>query len=379
MRALVARFLLVGCLAALPLTWSTALAQPRAPRPTRARPPSPTPQATPSPATASEESSAPPSPVPADPPPADPSSSATADAPAQSDEDTTGLAVPPPTAAEASDADPSRARPRRPRRGALAAGESAEDEDDEDRRARDRWRIPSDLVNPFRDRPGLAGSRRSRDVDADSWFITDEDLLDPWESGAIGPFYSVRCEGRWCRPDSDRPVFLARPPGRGRVPVRGPRRRRARPSMDIGALVSVTTVDDTARARLEAQATVHTGAFGIGLSLSTSTGRTRVDGERFTHTRHAFAAVAQHRLSDGIVSLDLGIGAGLVVMELDETRVAPLGRAMATVGVPLFGHAELIFRADALTTFVRPGARATDDGPSAFEFGMGVGLRVSTR
>jgi hypothetical protein len=234
-------------------------------------------------------------------------------------------------------------------------------------------------VNPFLDRQGFATRRRARDTDAESWFITDEDLLDPWEAGAIGPFYSVQCEGRRCRPDSDRPIFLARPRARGLEALHRPRRRRALPSVELAALGSVTTVDDNARARLEAQATVHNGAFGVGLSLSTSTGRTRVDGERLTHTRHAFAAIAQHRLHDGVVALDLGVGAGLMVMGLEETRVAPVARMMATLGVPLVGHASLIFRADALTTFVRPAERATAEGPSAFEFGMGVGLRIATR
>jgi hypothetical protein len=322
-----------------------------------------------------------------------PSPDETDPAPEASDPDAGGLAIPPPDGATtdnapsdsgASDAPAPGAtgrrsdRPRRPRRDAtLHDGIHPADADDED--AHERWRIPSDLVNPFRDRRGFATRRRAREADAESWFITDEDLLDPWEAGAIGPFYSVQCEGSRCRPDSDRPIYLARPRAPGLAHLARPRRRPTRPSVDLAALASVTTVDDSARARLEAQATVHSGAFGVGLSLATSTGRTRVDGERLTHTRHAFAAIAQHRLHDGIVALDLGVGAGLMVMGLDETRVAPLARVMATLGVPLVGNASLVFRADALTTFVRPAERATTEGPSAFEFGMGVGLRIATR
>ncbi len=325
------------------------------------------------------------------------------EAPSASDPEAAGLALPPPdptasdasgpdatassasgpdaTASDASGPDAAGRRsepPRRPRQDTpLHDGVHPADADGDD--ARERWRIPSDLVNPFLDRRGFATRRRAREADAESWFITDEDLLDPWEAGAIGPFYSVQCEGHRCRPDSDRPIFLARPRAPGRAHLARPRRRPTRPTVDLAALASVSTVDDNARARLEAQATVHNGAFGVGLSLATSTGRTRVDGERLTHTRHAFAAIAQHRLHDGIVALDLGVGAGLMLMSLDETRVAPLARVMATLGVPLVGNASLVFRADALTTFIRPAERATTEGPSAFEFGMGIGLRIATR
>ena len=37
---------------------------------------------------------------------------------------------------------------------------------------------------------------------------------------------------------------------------------------------------------------------------------------------------------------------------------------------------QVLLRADALTTFVQPGH--LDGGPSAFEFGMGLGLRIAT-
>ncbi len=249
----------------------------------------------------------------------------------------------------------------------------------DEREERERWRIPSDLVNPFVDRPGLATPRPAHgSADAESWFIADSDLVDPWGAGAFGPFYGVRCQGRWCRPDPARRVFLAPARERPFGPLRHPRRRTALPGVDLSALVSATSVGDTARARLEAQATVHTGAFGLGLTLSTSTGPTRVAGVSLTHTRHALAVLAQHRVSDGTVSLDLGVAAGIVLTDLKEAGLAPLARVLATVGVPLGRNIEVLFRADALTTFVRP-VGAGDDGPGAFEFGMGVGLRVATR
>jgi hypothetical protein len=392
MRAPVVRALLALCLAAAWLASVMCLAPGRASaqaRPTGgsrpARPRTAQPEAAPTQPAIPADAPTPPHTAssPASDATAGDDASASAE-PNANDADTSGLAVPPPddTGPDTTTSDSTvrrSDRPRRPRPEApLHDGVHPADEDD-DEYARDRWRIPSDLVNPFLDRQGFATRRRARDTDAESWFITDEDLLDPWEAGAIGPFYSVQCEGRRCRPDSDRPIFLARPRARGLEALHRPRRRRALPSVELAALGSVTTVDDNARARLEAQATVHNGAFGVGLSLSTSTGRTRVDGERLTHTRHAFAAIAQHRLHDGVVALDLGVGAGLMVMGLEETRVAPVARMMATLGVPLVGHASLIFRADALTTFVRPAERATAEGPSAFEFGMGVGLRIATR
>lgn len=244
----------------------------------------------------------------------------------------------------------------------------------ESREERERWRIPSDLVNPFLDVPRFDGGRaaRERDPDAASWFIAEEDLVDPWRNGRLGPFYGVRCSGRWCRADPRSAVYIAAGGAPGRRSRRGHTRR-----IELAALVSASTVAQNARARIEAQITVHRGAFGVGLSLSTSTGDVRVAGVDVTHSRHAFALVLEHRFTDGTVMLDFSAAAGLMVSELGDAQVAPVARVMTTVGIPLAHHVELIVRGDALTTFIRPG-NVDDGGPSAFEFGMGLGLRIAT-
>lgn len=249
----------------------------------------------------------------------------------------------------------------------------------ESREDRERWRVPSDLVNPFRDdasddAQGDDEVRRSRASDAGSWFIAQEDLVDPWRTGRLGPFYGVRCAGRWCRPDRARELYLA-----PRAPMARPRRNRRPPrhQIELAALVSASTVGDSARARLEVQATVHRRSFGLGLSLSTSAGNARVDGVEVTHPRHAIALVLEHRFADGSVSIDVGAAAGVMLMDLEEAQVAPLARVMATAGISLARGVDVLVRADALTTFVRPG-EPSSDGPSAFEFGMGLGLRIAT-
>jgi len=248
------------------------------------------------------------------------------------------------------------------------------DEQRESREERERWRIPSDLVNPFVDDPHYEGRghRRERDADAGSWFIAEEDLVDPWRSGRLGPFYGVRCSGRWCRADPASAVYVAPPPGGER---RGRRRRTRR--VELAAIVAASTVSDDARARLEVQATVHRGAFGVGLSLSTSTGEIRVGAVDVTHPRHAIAVVVEHRFTDGTVMFDLGAAAGLMLTELGDAALAPLARVMATAGVSLSRNVEVLIRGDALTTFLRPGATSSG-GPSAFEFSMGIGLRIAT-
>ncbi len=258
----------------------------------------------------------------------------------------------------------------------------------ESREDRERWRVPSDLVNPFTDDPGdeqgydqqgddqegYDAARRARASDASSWFIAQEDLVDPWRAGRLGPFYGVRCAGRWCRPDRGRELYLA-----PRAPVARPRRGRRPPrqQIELAALVSASTVGDSARARLEVQATVHRRSFGLGLSLSTSAGDARVDGVEVTHPRHAIAVVLEHRFTDGSVAIDVGAAAGVMLMDLEEAQVAPLARVMATAGISLARGVDVLVRADALTTFMRPG-EPSRDGPSAFEFGMGLGLRIAT-
>ncbi len=255
----------------------------------------------------------------------------------------------------------------------------------ESREDRERWRVPSDLVNPFLDdasddsqadgQPGDDdGGRRARASDARSWFIAQEDLVDPWRAGRLGPFYGVRCAGGWCRPDRARELYLA-----PRAPMARPRRNRRPPphQIELAALVSASTVGDSARARLEVQATVHRRSFGLGLSLSTSAGDARVDGVKLTHPRHAIALVLEHRFTDGSVSIDVGAAAGVMLMDLEEAQVAPLARVMATAGISLARGVDVLVRADALTTFMRPG-EPSRDGPSAFEFGMGLGLRIAT-
>lgn len=250
--------------------------------------------------------------------------------------------------------------------------ESAEQR--ESREERERWRIPSDLVNPFVDdsRYEGHGHRRERDADAGSWFIAEEDLVDPWRSGRLGPFYGVRCSGRWCRADPASAVYIAPPAGNER---RG--RRRGTRRVELAAIIAASTVSDDARARLEVQATVHRGAFGVGLSLSTSTGEIRVGALDVTHPRHAIAVVVEHRFTDGTVMFDLGVAAGLMLTELRDAALAPLARVMATAGLSISRNVELLVRGDALTTFLRPGATSSG-GPSAFEFSMGVGLRIAT-
>jgi len=250
--------------------------------------------------------------------------------------------------------------------------ESAEQR--ESREERERWRIPSDLVNPFVDdsRYEGRGHRRERDADAGSWFIAEEDLVDPWRSGRLGPFYGVRCSGRWCRADPASAVYIAPPAGNER---RGGRRGTRR--VELAAIIAASTVSDDARARLEVQATVHRGAFGVGLSLSTSTGEIRVGALDVTHPRHAIAVVVEHRFTDGTVMFDLGVAAGLMLTELRDAALAPLARVMATAGLSISRNVELLVRGDALTTFLRPGATSSG-GPSAFEFSMGVGLRIAT-
>lgn len=247
----------------------------------------------------------------------------------------------------------------------------------ESREERERWRLPSDLVNPFIDDPrgtdddvGLR-ARRQRDRELGAWFIADDDVVDPWGMEPVGPLYGVRCRGRFCRADRERAIYLRAPATAHRA-----RRRRAR-RVELAALVSASTVGSNARARLEVQAAVHRGALGLGFSLSTSSGEVRVGTANVTHPRHALALIVEHRLTDGTVFLDLGAAAGLMISELEDAELTPTARVMLTAGIPLVRNVEVLVRADALTTFVRPGGHA-DAGPSAFEFGMGIGLRIST-
>jgi hypothetical protein len=246
----------------------------------------------------------------------------------------------------------------------------------ESREERERWRVPSDLVNPFIDDPrgtddelGLR-ARRERGQDDRSWFIVDEEVVDPWRAGEVSALLGVRCRGRLCRADPERAIYLTAPRGRGA--------RRARPRrVELGALVSASTVSSDARVRLEVQVTVRRRSFGLGLTLSTSAGEIRVGASDVTHPRHTLALLLEHRLTDGTIFLDLGAAAGLMLAELEDAEVLPVARVLLTGGIPIVRNVDVLVRADALTTFLRPGDLPTG-GPSAFEFGLGVGLRIST-